>query len=298
MVRPTAEAARLRELGDIPIDDVIALIDESPPDYRDLYYRWESEQWEAGAIDLSEDASQWQAFPEDLKRRLRRVLSSFYAGEEQVAQALVPFIDAAPTEEQQVFLSTQLVDGARHTVFFDRFYSDVLGDEGGDMRSRLGAQRRHLGDGFGTLFFEMLPAAAEKIRRDETAHAFVEGILLHHIVIEGTLAVTGRRFLLNFLRDGDLLPGFRHGCTAIARDGARHAMFGLRFLGDAVRDDVRVAEVIQRTLDELRPALLSALAPDDAGSFDPLPYGPEDLREYALRSLDRRVNAIGVELAT
>ncbi|MGH2818742.1 MAG: ribonucleotide-diphosphate reductase subunit beta, partial [Actinomycetota bacterium] len=112
-------------LGDTPIDDVLATIDEEPPSYRDLYYRWERQQWEATAIDLSEDRRQWtEELSEHLKRSLLWGLASFYVGEQQVTETLVPFVDAAPSEEQQVFLSTQLVDEARHTVFFDRFYAE------------------------------------------------------------------------------------------------------------------------------------------------------------------------------
>ena len=301
MVRSVAEAedADLTRLGDIPIDDVVALIDRPAPDYRALYYRWESQQWEAGAIDFAADRDQWLALPADLKRSFLWGLSSFYVGEEQVTQTLVPFVDAAPTEEQQVFLSTQLVDEARHTVFFDRFYSEALDEHGDDMRTRLEAQTSRLNEGFRTLLLEMLPAASEKIRTEKSIDAFVEGIVLYHIVIEGTLALTGQRFLLNFLRDADLLPGFRQGFTAVARDESRHVNFGVRFLGEMVRSEPRFADVIRARLDELTPVGLSVIVPPDGDQryFDPLPYGPEQLTEYALRSLDKRLRAIGVELS-
>src|SRR5688500_11647213 len=294
-----AESAELKQLGDVPIDDVIAIMDRAAPDYRALYYRWESQQWEAGAIDFAEDRAQWAELPADLKRSFLWGLSSFYVGEEQVTQTLVPFVDAAPTEEQQVFLSTQLVDEARHTVFFDRFYSEELDDHGDDMRTRLEAQTSRLNEWFRTLLLEMLPAAAERIRTEKTIDAFVEGIVLYHIVIEGTLALTGQRFLLNFLRDADLLPGFRRGFTAVARDESRHVNFGVRFLGEMVRSDPRFAEVIRARLAELTPVGLSVIVPPDGDQryFDPLPYGPDQLTEYALHSLDKRLRAIGVELS-
>lgn len=301
MVRSVSEAedADLTRLGDIPIDDVVALIDRPALDYRALYYRWESQQWEAGSIDFAADRDQWLALPADLKRSFLWGLSSFYVGEEQVTQTLVPFVDAAPTEEQQVFLSTQLVDEARHTVFFDRFYSEALDEHGDDMRTRLEAQTSRLNEGFRTLLLEMLPAAADKIRTEKTIDAFVEGIVLYHIVIEGTLALTGQRFLLNFLRDADLLPGFRQGFTAVARDESRHVNFGVRFLGEMVRSEPRFADVIRARLDELTPVGLSVIVPPDGDQryFDPLPYGPEQLTEYALHSLDKRLRAIGVDLS-
>ena len=293
------ESASLHALGDLPVDDVVAIMDRPAPDYRQLYYRWERQQWEVGALDFSEDKRQWAEFPPELQRSFLWGLSSFYVGEEQVTHTLVPFVDAAPTEEQQVFLSTQLVDEARHTVFFDRFYSEALDEEGSDMKSRLERQTERLNDGFRTLLLEMLPEAAQKIRDEKTLDALVEGIVLYHIVIEGTLALTGQRFLLNYLRDNDALPGFRQGFTAVARDESRHVNFGVRFLGEMVRKDAHYADVIKVKLEELTPVGLSVIDPPggDLSYFEPLPYGPEQLTEYALNSLDKRLRAIGVDLA-
>lgn len=293
------ERAAVAELGDVPIDDVLSLMDRAAPDYRQLYYRWESQQWEAGAIDFDQDRRDWEGFDPALQRSFLWGLSSFYVGEEQVTHTLVPFVDAAPTEEQQVFLSTQLVDEARHTVFFDRFYSEVLEEAGDNMKERLERQTERLNDGFRTLLLEMLPAASDKIRRDASLDALVEGVVVYHIVIEGTLALTGQRFLLNFLRETDVLPGFRQGFTAVARDESRHVNFGVRFLGDVVRSEPRYADVIRTKLEELTPVGLSVIDPPggDPSYFDPLPYGPDDLTTYALHALDKRLRAIGVELA-
>lgn len=296
-----AESAELKQLGDVPIDDVLGIIDTETPDYRQLYYRWERQQWEAGAIDFSEDRRQWaEVFTPELRRSFLWGLSSFYVGEEQVTNTLVPFVDAAPTEEQQVFLTTQLVDEARHTVFFDRFYSEALDEQGTDMKSRLEAQAERLNDGFRTLLLEMLPAASERIRRDLTnMDLLVEGVVLYHLVIEATLALTGQRFLLNYAREQGLLPGFRQGFTAVARDESRHVGFGVKFLKEMVDKDRHYADVIQAALTKIVPISLTVIEPPggDMSYFEPLPYGPEELTRFAFNSLTKRLNVIGVKLA-
>jgi ribonucleoside-diphosphate reductase beta chain len=288
----------IERLGDTPVDDVLATIDAEPLSYRDLYYRWERQQWEASAIDLSEDRRQWtEELGDDLKRSLLWGLASFYVGEQQVTETLVPFVDAAPTEEQQVFLSTQLVDEARHTVFFDRFYSEALGEEGSDMKDRLAAQAGRLNAGFRTLLMEMLPEASERIRRDpENLENLVRGITLYHIVIEGVLALTGQRFLLNFVRERELLPGFRAGFTAIARDESRHVSFGVRFLRQMVEGDRRFAESVRQVLDEVVPVGMRVIEPPngDVRFYEPLPYGPADLTEFAQNALAKRLRLIGL----
>lgn len=294
------ERAELAELGRTDIDDVLATIDQDTPDYRALYYRWERQQWSAGTIDFSEDRRQWaEDFTPEQKRSFLWGLASFYVGEEQVTHTLVPFVDAAPTEEQQVFLTTQLVDEARHTVFFDRFYAEALDEEGDDMKSRLERQAERLNDGFRTLLLEMLPAAAAAIRsRPDDLGALVEGIVLYHIVIEGTLALTGQRFLLDYARRNDLVPGFRQGFTAVARDESRHVSFGVKFLKETVAGDELYAGVIQAALARLLPVSMKVIEPPggDMTYFDPLPYGPDELTAFAFSSLAKRLRAIGVEL--
>jgi ribonucleoside-diphosphate reductase beta chain len=294
-----AQSAELKQLGDVQIDDVLGIIDRDVPDYRQLYYRWESQQWEAGAIDFSADRAQWlERFNPLMKRTFLWGLSSFYVGEEQVTHALVPFVDAAPTEEQQVFLTTQLVDEARHTVFFDRFYSEALDEEGSDMKSRLERQAERLNDGFRTLLMEMLPAASRRIRHErDNLDALVEGIVLYHIVIEATLGLTGQRFLLNFTRESGWLPGFRQGFTAVARDESRHVGFGVRFLKEMVDRDPHYADVIRNAVAESTSVTLSVFDPPggDMSYFEPLPYGPKELTEYARNSLAKRLRAIGLD---
>jgi ribonucleoside-diphosphate reductase beta chain len=294
------ERAELAELGRTDIDDVLSTIEQDTPNYRALYYRWERQQWSAGTIDFTEDRRQWvEELSPEQRRSFLWGLSSFYVGEEQVTHTLVPFVDAAPTEEQQVFLTTQLVDEARHTVFFDRFYSGALDAEGDDMKSRLERQTRRLNDGFRILLLEMLPAAADAIRRaPDDREKLVEGILLYHIVIEATLALTGQRFLLDYARRNDLLPGFRQGFTAVARDESRHVSFGVKFLKEMVESDPRYIEVVQRALARALPVSLQVIEPPggDMTYFDPLPYGPDELTAFALGSLTKRLRVIGVEL--
>jgi ribonucleoside-diphosphate reductase beta chain len=296
-----AEAAELKELGDMPIDDVMAIMDGDLPDYRQLYYRWERQQWEAGAIDFSDDRRQWiEDFSPDLRRSFLWGLASFYVGEEEVANTLVRFVDAAPSEEHSVVLTTQLADAARHSVFFDRFYSEALDEHGSDMKSHFERQTERLNTGYRTLLLEMLPKAAERIRREKgSTTTLIEGVVLYHIVIEASLVLTAQRFLLNYARDEGLLPGFRQGFTAVARDGCRHVNFGVRFLKEMVERDHSSAQIIQGTLTRVIPVALTVVEPPDGDMsyFDPLPYGPGDLTAFAYDSLEKRLRAVGVEPA-
>src|SRR6266852_721104 len=81
---------------------------------------------DVGALDFTLDRQDWlDASDMDRKATLwsHRL---FFNGEERVTSTLAPFVWAAPTPEIEIFLSTQMVDEARHTVFFDRWWHEVV----------------------------------------------------------------------------------------------------------------------------------------------------------------------------
>jgi ribonucleotide reductase beta subunit family protein with ferritin-like domain len=90
--------------------------------YDKLYRRWEENPWSATGIDFSVDREHWQSKLNDVQREAALWnYALFLVGEEAVARTLTPVLDAAPEHAQKLFLTTQIVDEARHTVFFDRF---------------------------------------------------------------------------------------------------------------------------------------------------------------------------------
>ena len=128
--------------------------------------------------------------------------------------------------------------------------------------------------------------------------ALVRGVTVYMIVIEGTLALTGARFIIRILKDLDLMPGFRQGFTAVNRDESRHVGFGVKFLADAIRQDPAHARTVQDTLQETLPIGTLALAPpmaDDPYDFEtPFGYGSGEIYEYAMRSLSKKLAAMGM----
>ena len=121
--------ADLKEMGDIRIDDVLSFIDrgiENMPSYMDLYRRWEAQQWAVADLDFTLDREDWLQATDLEKKATLWSHRLFFNGEERVTSTLAPFVWAAPTPEIEVFLSTQMVDEARHTVFFQRWWHDVV----------------------------------------------------------------------------------------------------------------------------------------------------------------------------
>src|ERR671929_636196 len=122
-------------------------------DYADLYARWEKGNWRATEIDFSQDRIDWhERLSEDQRRGALWIFTLFFHGEDSVTDNLSPYIDAAPTEEQSYFLTTQQVDEARHSVFFKRFMHEVVGKGDGSVASGLEATRGELTWGFERTF--------------------------------------------------------------------------------------------------------------------------------------------------
>lgn len=295
--------ASLEQLGDIRIDDVLAFIDrgiENMPSYLDLYTRWERQQWAVSDLDFTPDRQRWQEATELERNATLWSRRLFFNGEERVTATLAPFVWAAPKPEIEMFLSTQMVDEARHTIFFDRWWREVVGTGAEDMNAILQEIRPDTNVGYDELFYDRLPSVAQRMASNPSdIEAFVEGVAIYHIVVEGTLALTGQRFELESLREQGLTHlGYYQGFTAVARDESRHVNFGVKVLQEAVREDAeRFAPLIQRTLVECLPLISGTIEPPDERYYTEFGRDKNEVLQFALSGLNKRLRAIGINLA-
>ena len=267
--------------------------------YTQLYELWERQQWLTQELDFSQDRVDWhERIPEDERYRRMYGLSSFFIGEQRVADELGPVMRAAPTEEMRIFLATQIVDEARHVRFFERFYSEVGVLEGTeDLASRLETTSKHTNESFAELFDELLRSRVDRLAAEpEDLETLVETITLYHLIIEGVLALTGQHFIIEYNTQVGTLPGFVEGFSNVARDEHRHIAFGVRFLTDMAADDDRYRDAIQRMLGEALPVADGVLTPPWPPEEDLVLEGQsrEDTRAFAAQCLSRRLKVIGL----
>jgi ribonucleoside-diphosphate reductase beta chain len=272
-------------------------------DYLELYRLWERQQWRTQDLDFSQDRIDWhERIPEDERFQRMYGLSSFFIGEQKVADELGPIMRAAPTEVQRIFLATQIADEARHVAFFDRFYAEVGVLEGADdLAQRLAATDEHLNDAFRSLFDDLLKQRVDRLAQEPgDRDAMVEAITLYHMVIEGMLALTGQHFIIDYNEREGTLPGFVEGFSNVARDEHRHIAFGVRFLVDAVAEDDRYRGVIQGMLEQAIPIADRVIDPPWAQEEDWDLFGVsrEETHAFAAQCLARRLKVIGLIPAT
>ena len=296
------EIATLTQLQQTPIDNVLQIIDEGLvhlPSYRELYYRWERQQWRAQDIDFSGDRKQWEGMSQDERTMRLYGLSAFFQGEACVTDTLGPYIIAMPDEEMRIFTTTQLVDEARHTVFFSRFFKEVLGVDKEKLEDALAVAREYMNAHLKYILIDALTEVAWRIQRDpgNMAH-LVEGITLYHVIIEGTMALAGQRAILEFYRMNNLFPAFRGGFTAVARDESRHVVFGVKFLREMIQKDASNARIVHDTVEKYTPTALEGISPAQEQVQIMLANGedPWTTPRYAQESLAKKLKVIGLSM--
>jgi len=227
--------------------------------YEDLYTRWEHGNWSAYDLDFSGDKAGWEALSEIQKRSAMWIYSMFFYGEDRVADTLAPYITAAPTEEQSYFLATQQVDEVRHSVFFHRFFKEVIGVGGETLQQTLSSTLPQLNWGYRGIF-DRLDLMAEELTRDRSIPKYAQAITLYHLIVEGSLAQPGQHFIEDFFASEESMPGFSSGIANVSRDEQRHIGFGVKVLSELLGEGAPGWE-------ENRAAVTELLR-------EVLPYGP------------------------
>ena len=262
-----------------------------------LYELWERQPWSAHAIDLERDKADWAAMAVDERRQIAWSLSSFFVGEERVTTQFSGLVMAYETQSEEAFLTTQQVDEARHAQHFNRFYEQVLGLDD-TFESRLEHARRQLTDDFVTLFdHHLVEAGKALVAEPRDIGAKVDFVTTYHMVIEGTLALTGQNFITRAFEERGILPGFTEGFRRIASDEHRHVAYGTWFLQQKAADPGlrrRIADKIVALL----PTTAGVLVPPgaDPENWTLLGYGAEEINTFAFTALTRRLKVIGVDL--
>jgi ribonucleoside-diphosphate reductase beta chain len=270
-------------------------------DPQTLYRRWEDSQWSPFTVDLCEDVRQWGEMTGEDRDLVFYVLSSLMVAEERITTKFSGLVGAYGSEEEATFLATQQVDEARHMQFYARFQDEVVAAPE-VIAAHVERARKSVSDAFRQIFDEELVTAHERLVAEPSSlGAKVRFITLYHLILEATLGLTTFKFTTDYLNGESLLPGFVEGYSKIHHDETRHIGYGIWFLREAVRTSAEMADVVRQTLRELLPSVAASLAPPDTGSdrdFAAIGASSGDIRAFALDGLTRRLDIIGVPLAS
>jgi len=212
------------------------------------YHKAKRLMWNPQDLDFSQDQRDWAAMSEREQDLLRRAVALFIGGEAAVTDDLSPLMVALKREggrlEEEMFLTTQLFEEAKHVEFFDAVIGQVLG-ETPDAAQIAGANYRQL--------FAELTTALDALLTDHSREAQARAVASYHITIEGVLAETGYYGIFKALRTKGLMPGLTQGLEYVQRDEARHIAFGLYLLSRLLTDEPALWSAVEAQLNKLLP---------------------------------------------
>lgn len=294
--REEVEGGDLTQMGQVDIDDVLDYVhvpSANLPPYLDLYGRYLRQRWDVNELDFTKDRVDWTERMDDASRgSFLSIASGFHHGERQVEVELAPLLFGVP-EDYKVFLTSHLEDEARHTVFFDRFYREVVGMEGDGIMDVLDGSWQYIQEVFVGPFGLLAYLTDDLRRRPYDKHLQMQYATAYMIWIEGVLALSVMKITLNYARDAQLLPAYYTGFTATCRDEARHVQGGMRFVRDMLEEDPSYVRDIHETL---RTLLTMSAARSGYIYYEPLGWTEERVKDLFMDQLHKKLAMVGVSL--
>jgi ribonucleoside-diphosphate reductase beta chain len=282
----------LTSQGDVgTISDESKLSTLTLMDPQQLYELWERQNWQSHSIDFTQDKLDWASMDPDLRERLSW-------NEERVTTQFSGLVMAYESQGEEAFLATQQVDEARHTQHFNRFYEHVLGIDG-TFEDRLTKAREGITPAFVEMFDGVLVDWGRRLIDDPTdIEAKVDFVTLYHMIIEGTLALTGQWLLTDYMERKGILPGWVEGFKLISQDEHRHVAYGTWLLREKAADPALKRRIAER-LTELIPLAQAVLVPAgaDPDEYVILDFTKAETNAFAFNALNRRLKVIGIDAA-
>jgi ribonucleoside-diphosphate reductase beta chain len=218
-------------------------------------------------LDFSQDAQDWSRIDEQQKRGLLGVTVRFLAGEQNVTDELVPMLTASHALgrfDWVVYLSTFLMEEAKHSEFFMRWHDRVVGvlepeevaqhflvrgktiDPTGrfEVRDVLHEALPYYG---GRLMEATMGGAEADIER-----AFVAFSAAYNAFVEGVLTMPSYEIVIDTTEAWDALPTLRLGFRSILADEGRHITFGTEACRILVETNPEYETLVHRVIDEYK----------------------------------------------
>ncbi len=241
--------------------------------------------WDPSELDLSEDAVHWEeGFSQAQKDQIMGTFVGFYEGEESVTRTLVPYftivdkLEDAPfdTVQEEMFLSTHLMEEAKHTDFFARYFEEVLGTQETEIDDYEESDYWQNPD-LKEFLVDDLEAIGERMRRTartgdqhELRYILAEGVMHYMGIVESQLAKAGYEIFENVFSDisddlgTEIMPGFQEGIKLIRMDEGRHITNGRWVMKRLAEEDPDiVTEVYEPKVEEYLERLTGQQAADD-----------------------------------
>jgi ribonucleoside-diphosphate reductase beta chain len=269
------------------------------------YYRNAVERhWDPFDIDLETDRERLISYLEGEDRAeamldsMRMGVARFGAGEQAVTEDLAPLATALDDLDDQMFLTTQIYEEAKHTDHFDRYWREVIHpvEEALGFEPSSPTDDRWFNDAYHDLF-ERNEEATHRLLEDPTPENFARAYCHYHLVIEGILAQTGyygmqQSYAEDNHTDLPHLPGLYEGFTKIRQDEGRHVGFGMAKLKELVAEEGVDPHLLDETVNDILPFVNKIAANPEDQYVENVGPQPAELQQFATEKHVERMEQI------
>lgn len=224
-------------------------------------------RWSPYEFDLEQDREQLQSLDDETARdvviQLRDEVDGFFLGDRNVAEDLTPLSLTFDEIMPQLYVSSQLLDEAVHTVWFERYWDEVIRPEG----DRLGVEGTDelsgLDDIEGEPLYEILTRterAMDRLLDDPSPENVASAMIHYHLTAEGLLGLVSLHRVDKVFTSTDAmqLDGWLSGFEYVRADEARHVEFGTKKVRDLYEAGDVSGEFIQGEYEELHRIVLES----------------------------------------
>lgn len=239
-----------------------------------IYRKYEKairKMWSVEDIDFTPDAADWHRITAEQRQGLLGVTVRFLAGEQAVTDQLLPMLAASRALRRFdwiMYLSTFLMEEAKHAEFFMRWHEQVIGvlepeevaqyflvrgetvDPTGrfEVRDVLHEALPH----YGSLLMEASLGGTEK----EIERAFVQFSAAYNGFVEGVLTMPSYEIVIDTTDAWGAFPALKQGFKLILMDEGRHITFGTMAAKVLIEKDPAYAELVHQVFDRYRGNLV------------------------------------------
>jgi ribonucleoside-diphosphate reductase beta chain len=261
--------------------------------------------WTVDEFDFAPDAADWQTIDEQQRSGLLGVTSRFLAGEQAVTDELIPMLAASHALRRFdwiMFLSTFLLEEAKHAEFFMHWHKQVVGILEPEEIASHWLDRTQTIDPTGRfvvrdVLHEALPRYGadlmEAIRGGDEAdieRGFVRFSACYNAFAEGVLTMPSYEIVIDTCNGWGKFETLKQGFRMILMDEGRHITFGTEACRILIAKDPSYEELVHEVFDEYRGNLVGLVEYQKAvPGLDLSKYQTMKVRHYRNRCREMRI---------
>lgn len=247
--------------------------------------------WDPLELDYSRERGDWDALNEAERNLLVKMTLGFLLGERGVTHDLAPLQMALRPErgrmEEEMYLTMQLMEEARHVEFFQLWMNQALpGVIGTDIP---------FPNARGNVFNEVLPKVMGALTKDRSPRAQLRATTLYHQIVEGVLAELGYQVFYQAFEKRGIMPALTRGVHLIQRDEVRHIAFGTYLAQRILIENPELEKEFDGFMDEFRvhgETFVDSIFIDHPDGRAPFGLEEKPMRELVMQFFESRIHQV------